>query len=54
MNQAQLLSAIRWIMTTGGAYLASKGYVSNETVQAIGGAALAAIPFVWSMFVHKD
>lgn len=53
MTQEQLLSAIRWGMTTLGTVLVSKGYASEETVQAIAGAALALVPFVWSMLVHK-
>lgn len=53
LSLEQILSAVRWGMTTGGAYIVAQGYASDATIQAVGGALLAIVPFVWSMFVHK-
>lgn len=54
MNQEQFLSATRWVLATGGSFLASRGLIAAETLQSVIGIAMAAIPFIWSMFVHKQ
>jgi len=54
INQDQVLSAVRWIASTGGAWLVSKGYATNEMVTLGTGAILAIVPFIWSMVVHSD
>jgi hypothetical protein len=53
MNQEQVLSAFRWLATSCGGYVVSKGWVSNDTLQLGIGAILAIVPFAFSMAVHK-
>ena len=43
INLDQILSAARWLVTSAGAYFASKGTVSGDQVQLIGGAVAALI-----------
>jgi hypothetical protein len=42
------------MVTTAGAYFASKGTISGDQVQLIGGAAAALISLAWSFFVHAS
>ena len=48
-NQEQVMSAIRWILTTIGPILIGHGYTSDSTLTAIGGAVLSLVPLIWSM-----
>jgi hypothetical protein len=52
LNLDQILSAARWIVTTLGTYYATKGVVSEDQVQLIGGAVAAVISLAWSFYVH--
>jgi len=52
MNLDQVLSAVRWIVTTAGGYFATKGTISGDQVQLIGGAAAALASLGWSFFTH--
>jgi hypothetical protein len=54
INLDQVLSAARWVVTTAGAYFASKGTISGDQVQLIGGAAAALISLAWSFFTHAS
>ena len=54
VNLDQVLSAARWVITTAGAYFASRGTISGDQVQLIGGAAAALISLVWSFVVHAS
>ena len=54
MNLDQVLSAVRWIVTTIGGYFATKGTIGGDQVQLIGGAAAALASLGWSFFVHAD
>lgn len=53
-NLDQVLSAVRWIIATGGGYAVGRGLVTTEQLTYIGGAAAALVPLFWSMFVHTD
>jgi hypothetical protein len=53
-NLDQVLSAARWVVTTVGAYFASKGTITGDQVQLIGGAAAALISLAWSFAVHAS
>ena len=52
VNLDQILSAARWMVTTAGAYFASKGTVTGDQVQLIGGAVAALISLAWSFYTH--
>jgi hypothetical protein len=54
VNLDQILSAARWIVTAAGAYFASKGTISGDQVQLIGGAVAALISLAWSFVVHAS
>ena len=53
-TQAQLLSFIRWVITTGGAFAVGKGWVTTDQLPLIAGAAATLVPLVWSFVVHSD
>ena len=52
INLDQVLSTARWIVTSAGAYFASKGTITGDQVQLIGGAAAAVLSLAWSFFAH--
>jgi hypothetical protein len=52
INLDQILSAARWLVTTAGAYFASKGTITGDQVQLIGGAVAALISLAWSFYTH--
>ncbi len=52
INLDQILSAARWTVTTVGAYFASKGTITGDQVQLIGGAVAALISLAWSFYTH--
>jgi hypothetical protein len=54
VNLDQVLSAARWVITTLGAYFASKGTIDGDQVQLIGGAVAALLSLGWSFFVHAS
>ena len=54
MNLDQALSAARWTVTTVGAYFASKGTITGDQVQLIGGAIAALISLAWSFYAHAS
>lgn len=54
LNLDQILSAARWIVTTVGTYYATKGVISEDQVQLIGGAVAALISLAWSFYVHAS
>ena len=53
-NLDQVLSAARWIATSVGAYFATKGVISEDQIQLIGGAVAALISLGWSFYVHAS
>lgn len=53
VNLDQVLSAARWIISTGSGYLVGKGVITADQVELLTGAVTAVIPLVWSFFVHK-
>lgn len=54
MNQDQVLSAVRWLLTGVGGYAVGRGWITTDQLTYIGGAAVAIVPLVWSFFVHTD
>ncbi len=54
LNLDQILSAARWIVTTVGTYYATKGVITEDQVQLIGGAVAALISLAWSFYVHAS
>jgi hypothetical protein len=54
INKEQALSAVRWVITTGGAIAVTKGVANSDQIIAALGLVTAIFPFVWSMFVHSD
>jgi hypothetical protein len=54
LNLDQILSAARWIVTTVGTYYATKGVITEDQVQLIGGAVAALIALGWSFYVHAS
>jgi hypothetical protein len=48
-SQEQVLAAVRWLITVGGAWAVGKGYISNDQVTLILGAAAALVPLIWSV-----
>lgn len=53
MNQDQLNSIIRWIVTAGCGWLVSRGWLSDNLVEGIIGVALAVGALGWSIFTHS-
>ena len=54
LNMDQALSAVRWIVATGGGYAVGRGWITTDQITLIGGAAAALVPLVWSSFAHTD
>jgi hypothetical protein len=54
INLDQVLSAARWIVTSAGAYFASKGTITGDQVQLIGGAVAALVSLAWSFVAHAS
>lgn len=54
VNQKQVLSVVRWVVTSAGGYAVGRGWIAADHVDLILGAVVAAVPLVWSMIVHKD
>ena len=54
INLDQVLSAARWIVTSAGAYFASKGTITGDQVQLIGGAVAALVSLAWSFVSHAS
>ncbi len=54
MNSEQVKSAVRWIITAFGPFLTAHGYITSDSLEAIGGVLVALIPLAWSMYVHTQ
>lgn len=54
INLDQVLSAARWVVTTLGAYFASKGTITGDQVQLIMGVVAALVSLGWSFWTHAD
>lgn len=54
MNQDQVLSAIRWVVTTAGAYFVSRGAITGDQLELILGALGALVPLIWSFVAHTN
>ena len=53
-NQAQVLSALRWVVTVGGGFATTKGYLSSDQVTLILGVISTLVPLIFSFTVHTD
>jgi hypothetical protein len=54
MNQAQGLSALRWLLSIAGSYVLASGKIDGVLWEQISTVLLTVAPVVWSMFVHTD
>lgn len=52
VSQAQVLSAVRWVISVAGGYALGHGWINNQQLVDVGAVAVALVPLVWSMFVH--
>ena len=48
MNSVKIMGFIRHLLTLGGGYAVGKGFVDEETMLSIVGAAMSLIGFAWS------
>lgn len=53
INQAQVLSVMRWILTSAGGYAVGRGWMAADQVDLILGVAAQLVPLIWSIYVHK-
>jgi hypothetical protein len=53
MNQDQLQSGVRWCVTAACSWLVTKGWIDQDLVQPVIGAALALAMLGWSIWVHS-
>jgi len=53
-NQDQLMSILRWALTTLGSFLVTNGTVSSSAWQQITGIVMTLAPFVWGLVVHTQ
>jgi drug/metabolite transporter superfamily protein YnfA len=53
VNQDQVLSIIRYILTAVGTVAVTKGLADEGTITAIVGGLIAAASLIWSMVAHK-
>jgi len=54
INQDQVLSAVRWLVSVGGGYAVGRGWITTDQITYILGAAVAIVPLVFSFMVHTD
>ena len=54
MTQEQVMSAVRWVLTTIGPLIVSHGYLTDGTWQMIAGTIISIVPFVWAMISHTQ
>lgn len=54
MNTDQIQSIIRTLLTSGGAYLVTKGIINNGQLQEIIGAILALGSVAWSLWQKRE
>jgi hypothetical protein len=54
ITQNQVLSALRWIITSGASYAVGRGWITADQIPLLMTAAAAVVPLVWSMIVHTD
>ena len=53
MNQDQISSMVRWVVTAVCGWLVSKGWINDSLVEGIIGVALALAALGWSMYTHS-
>ncbi len=54
INRDQVLSGVRWLLTTLGSYAAGAGYLTADQATMIVGIGVSLVPLVWSFVVHGD
>lgn len=53
MSQEILNSAVRHVLTTGGSYLMTHGYISSGTWEIVSGLVLVVSSYAWSVVEKK-
>jgi hypothetical protein len=53
-SQEQVLAAVRWLITVGGAWAAGKGWITNEQVTLMLGVAAALVPLIWTFIIKTQ
>ena len=54
MNQEQVLSAVRWLLTVSGPSIIATGWVSGSMWENIAAMAPSLVGLLWGLFVHTD
>jgi hypothetical protein len=54
LNKEQILSIIRYSLTTVGAVLVTKGVIDSETLLQLSGSLMALISGIWSIIDKTD
>lgn len=54
MNQDQVLSLVRWIISAAGGFVIGKGWLNAEQLTMVGGLVTTLVPLVWSLFAHTN
>ena len=52
VTQDQFFTTLRYIITTGGGFLAGKGYISGDTLAAILTLTMMVAPWVWGLYTN--
>ena len=52
ISQAQLLTAVRYILMLGGAWLAARGYIQDEQINDLVSAAMIIGPAIWGFVTN--
>lgn len=53
LTQEQLLSIVRWVITSFGGYFIGRGWLTADQLTMLGGAAAAIVPLAWSFYRHR-
>lgn len=53
MNKEKLMGVIRHLLTFGGGYIVAQGWLDEETVMELTGAAVTVIGVAWSYFAPE-
>ena len=54
LTQDQILSFVRWLISFGGGYAVGHGWITNDQVVLILGAAGPIVALVWSFIAHSQ
>lgn len=51
MNQDQILSIVRWVITAVSGFFVTRGWITSEQTEMLVGVAVALVPLAWSIFL---